>query len=386
MFKGISHRIALQFTAFVFLLFMVNGAIFLLADFGNARRQMQNRLERMSRPALEWIDADTSVFPPRMPTPMLERARVLDASGKVLFVGTLFPPVPASRRGGLSRVIVDDEQVSILTTRPGRSGRIVQIADVDRWQRGDAPLRIGIYLFVSLLVSGLTYLIGLFFARSSLRPAEETMARLEQFTQDASHELRTPLAALRSSLDLALKTGKLQEGIESAKQDVDGVTGLVDRLLELTRLDQLHLQQSAVDLSVLVTACIDRYQALAGEKKIQLIGSVDPAVTVQGDGALITQLVGNLLANAIKFSKPDGGKIHVTLTAQTLTIRDEGIGIASEVLPHVFSRFFQADASRARGGYGLGLALVKRIVAIHRWKIRVASVVGQGTTFTITFG
>ena len=385
MFKSISHRIALQFTAFVFLLFMVNGAIFLLADFGNARRQMQNRLERMSRPALEWIDLDESDLPPRLPPPMLERARVLDASGKTLFVGTLFPSVPSSRQGGLSRVMVDDEQVTILTTRPGRGGRIVQIADIDRWQRGDAPLRVCIYLLVSLLVSALTYFVGLLFARKSLKPAEETMARLEQFTQDASHELRTPLAALRSSLDLALKTGNLKEGIESAKQDVNDVTRLVERLLELTQLDQFHLGRSPVDISSLVRASIDRYQALANEKNVQLIGSIDSAVTVQGDAALLAQVVSNLLANAIKFSKPEGGKVHIRLTKESFTVRDEGIGIPPETLSHIFNRFFQADASRAHGGYGLGLALVKRIVKLHGWDIDVDSAAGKGTTFTVTF-
>jgi signal transduction histidine kinase len=385
MFKSISHRIALQFTAFVFLLFMVNGAIFLLADFGNARRQMQNRLERMSRPALEWIDLDESDLPPRLPPPMLERARVLDASGKTLFVGTLFPSVPSSRQGGLSRVMVDDEQVTILTTRPGRGGRIVQIADIDRWQRGDAPLRVCIYLLVSLLVSALTYFVGLLFARKSLKPAEETMARLEQFTQDASHELRTPLAALRSSLDLALKTGNLKEGIESAKQDVNDVTRLVERLLELTQLDQFHLGRSPVDISSLVRASIDRYQALANEKNVQLIGSIDSAVTVQGDAALLAQVVSNLLANAIKFSKPEGGKVHIRLTKESFTVRDEGIGIPPETLSHIFNRFFQADASRAHGGYGLGLALVKRIVKLHGWDIDVESAAGKGTTFTVTF-
>ncbi|MDD5054831.1 MAG: HAMP domain-containing sensor histidine kinase [Candidatus Peribacteraceae bacterium] len=386
MFRGISHRIARQFTAFVFLLFMVNGAIFLVADFGNARRQGLNRLERMSRPALEWLELESPVFPPRMPPQLMERVRVSDASGETLYSGSLFPSVPVPRTRGISHIIVGDEQVTILTSPPGRSGQIVQIAEIDRWQRGETPLRAGIYFLVSLLVSALTYVVGLFFARSSLRPAEETMARLEQFTQDASHELRTPLAALRSSLDLALKTGRLQEGIVSAKQDVDDVTRLVERLLELTRLDQFHLQRSPVDFSSLLLSSIDRYQALANEKRVQLIGAVDPAVNVQGDGALLTQLVGNLLANAIKFSKPSGGTVHIGLTDSSLTVRDEGIGIPPDMLPRIFSRFFQADSSRARGGYGLGLALVKRIVKLHGWRIGATSVPKQGTIFTVTFG
>ncbi len=386
MFKHISHRIALQFTVFVFLLFMVNGAIFLSIDFTNSRRQTQNRLERISRPALEWLDLDEPTLPPRMPPDVLERVRVLNASGETLFAGIFFPPVPASHRGGLSRFMVDDERMAIFTTRPGKSGQVIQIAEVDRLQKRDTPLRIGLYLLVSILVSTLTYLVGLFFARRSLKPAEEMMARLEQFTQDASHELRTPLAALRSSLDLALKTGKHREGIESAKQDVADVTKLVERLLELTSLDQFHFARSSVDLSSLVSASIDRYQALANEKKVHLIGSVDSAVTVQGDSALLSQVCSNLLANAIKFSKAEGGSIYIGLKHKQFTIRDEGIGIPPETLSHVFDRFFQADPSRAHGGYGLGLALVKRIVELHGWQIHVVSAVGKGTTFTVTFG
>lgn len=386
MFKGISHRIALQFTTFVFVLFMVNGAIFLSVDFTNSRRQTQNRLERISRPALDWLDLDEPILPPHMPPDVLERVRVLDASGETLFAGIFFPPVPTPHGGGLSRVMVDDERMAIYTTRPGKSGQVIQIAEVDRLQKRDTPLRIGLYLLVSILVSGLTYLVGLFFARRSLKPAEEMMARLEQFTQDASHELRTPLAALRSSLDLALKTGKHREGIESAKQDVAEVTKLVERLLELTSLDQFHLARSPVDLSSLVNASIDRYQAFANEKKVHLIGSADSAVTVSGDSALLSQVVNNLIANAIKFSKPEGGSVHIGLTNKQFTIRDEGIGIAPETLPHVFNRFFQADPSRAHGGYGLGLALVKRIIELHGWQIHVESEVGKGTTFTVTFG
>lgn len=388
MFKGISHRIALRFTVFVFLLLLVNGGLFFAVDFSRARQQTGMRQMRLSRLISDRYVLDKKDLPGILPPPERDRIRIIGEDGAPLFSGEFFTEIPFTDQPGHMNIKLQNDEYNVSTTpimQGNRTVGFVQIVDLERFQYGDLPLRVSIYLALSVLVSALTYFLGLSFAWKSLKPAEETMARLEQFTQDASHELRTPLAALRSSLDLALKTGKHREGIESAKQDLGEVTRLVERLLEFTSLDQFHLTRSSIDFSSLLRTSIDRFQALANEKKVRLVGSIDPSVSVQGDGALLTQIISNLIANAIKFSKGAGGTVHIGLTAQKLTVRDEGIGIPPDVLPRVFNRFFQADASRARGGYGLGLALVKRIVQLHGWKIRAESEVGKGTTFTVTF-
>lgn len=387
MFRRISYKIALQFTAFVFLLFLINGVVFLAVDFGNAGRQMRFRLERVTEGIAYRFEPNVSPLPPvGLPPGMRDRVRILDPEGKVLFNGALMSDVPFVKGEGFAEVIIQGEQYAILTEpimREGKTKGYVQVADVVRFPRGDLPERALLYLLVSFSISALTFFVGLFFARRSLKPAEQMLERLEQFTQDASHELRTPLATLGSSLDLALKNGNYREGLLSAKQDLRDVAVLVERLLELARLDKFVLETGTVDLSALVGEVVEKLRPLAAEKHVTLIPAITPHVTVSGDATLLRQVVGNLLSNAIKFNTPQG-TVDIRLTPHRLDVQDTGIGIAEHVLHHIFDRFYQAESSRAKGGFGLGLALVKRIVELHGWSIAVESAEGKGSTFTMT--
>ncbi|OIO55862.1 hypothetical protein AUJ46_00040 [Candidatus Peregrinibacteria bacterium CG1_02_54_53] len=389
MFKRISYTIALQFTAFVFLLLVSNGAIFLIADIGNAQRQMRFRLERMAEGVAFRFDTAVPLVPRGIPPGMRERMRIVDTEGKVIVEGMLMNEIPFTDGEIFEEVLVQGEPYAILTepiVRNGQTVGFVQVADVVRLPRGDLPERGLIFLIVSGAISALTFFVGLFFARHSLKPAEQMMERLEQFTQDASHELKTPLAALSSSLDLALKTEKYREGILSAKQDLKQVSVLVERLLELARLDKFVRADEVVDLTALVEESTERFQSLAKERSIVIEPKLDDNVTVHGDAVLVRQIVENLLSNAIKFSKPAGGTIHVRLTPKALFVQDSGVGIDSSALPHIFNRFYQAESSRAKEGFGLGLALVKRIVELHGWTVDAQSTSGKGSTFTVHFG
>ncbi len=388
MFKKISYKIALQFTGFVFLLFLVNGTLFLVADFSRSRQMTQMRLERMESAISRSFQPGGLLPPPDLPQMARGRMRILDANGDVLYGSEFFEGIPFTGKLGLSQQMVQNEPFAVFTARIVRNGQTVgfaQVAEMDRQPRSDLLNRAFLYILLSASISVLTFIVGLFFARRSLRPAEETMLRLEQFTQDASHELRTPLAALSSSLDLALKTHKYKEGIASAKEDVKGVTALVERLLELARLDKFVIRHTSVDLSALTEDTVNKFQPLAAEKKVAFTSHVAPEVTVTGDALLIRQVLGNLLTNAIKFSKSKGGEIAVHLTKNALSVKDTGIGIAHKELAHIFDRFYQAETSRSNGGYGLGLALVKRIVDLHEWRISVHSKEGEGSTFTVHF-
>ncbi|MEK7217930.1 MAG: HAMP domain-containing sensor histidine kinase, partial [Patescibacteria group bacterium] len=330
MFKRISYRIALQFTAFVFLLFLVNGALFLAADLLNVRRQTRFRLERMAESiALRVEPGRTQFFMHGMPPNMREQVRVLDAEGKTLFAGAFFEDVPVEAARPWAEVTMGDRSYVVFTDpflRDGRRAGFVQIADAVQYPRHDFTNRIFLYLLVSVAVSALTFLVGLSFARRSLVPAEQMVERLEQFTQDASHELRTPLAALRSSLDLALKNGKEHEGILSAREDVKDVSLLIDRLLELARLDRFVLASAPVDLSALAADTVKKFKPLAKEKGIVLESSIGPGIGVSGDAPLLRQVLANLLSNAIKFNKPQGGTVTVRLAKHALTVQDTGIG------------------------------------------------------------
>lgn len=389
MFKRIGRLLALQFTGFVFLLLLLTGVIFLAADIGNDRRQTEQRLLRTAQVITEQTFLDPALMMRNLPAPLREHVRFLDPQGNLIFSGDLFDGVPFDPKPGLSRLTVRGEQYGMLTSSIEQGGRLmgyVQVADIDRIQWSGLPLRAAIFLIVSGLISAFTYIVGLAFARRSLAPAERMMNELEQFTQDASHELRTPLAALNSSLDLALKTGKHEEGIRSAKDDVKQITGLTERLLELARLDALTMQRETVNFSQMTEEVIERLRPLGKEKSIDIHSSIVPNILVKGDGQLLRQVVENLLSNAIKYSANGSKPIEIEVKKHSFRIHDQGRGIPFEAQSHIFDRFFQADPSRANGGFGLGLALTKRIVDLHGWSIDLESEEGKGTEFTVKFG
>ncbi len=387
MFKKISRSLALQFTGFVFLLFLVNGVLFLAADFSNARHDTSFRLARNAQLIVDHAHNNLLDIGPTLPPSFNERVRVTDASGTAIYTGGVFEDVPFTKHEGLSNLTVQNDDYTVLTSAILGGGQVtgyIQLAEVDRQRLGDLPLRALLYLLVSIAISGLTYFVGWYFAKRSLNPAEEMFARLNQFTQDASHELRTPLAVLGSSLDVALKTKQYREGIMSAKDDLKEIASLVDRLLELARLDVFALEMNAVNLSDLASSTVKKFQPLAAERSVAIETAIAPDIHVQGDASLLRQVIQNFISNAIKFNKADG-TVHVALNAHALSVSDTGIGIASGDLPRVFERFYQSDTSRSKEGFGLGLSLVKRIVDLHGWTVTVQSQEKKGTTFTVHF-
>lgn len=387
MFREISRRIALQFTLFVFGLLLVNGIVFLLVDIGNSRREARNTLVRTADVVRREADRALRGEQAALPKMLRERIRIFNASGASIHTGALFREAPFLPQEGLSVLHDDEERYVVLTLRvgpPERPAGFVQVANPEGIGFAGLPVRALLYLLVSILISLLTYGVGRLFAHTSLLPAEQSMHQLEQFTQDASHELRTPLTALNSSLDLALKSGRYKEGIESAKDDLHRTADLLERLLQIARLGTAGVERAAVNLSAVAASVAGSFSPLAAEQGIALTPTIAGNVRVQGDEALLRQVIANLLQNAIKFSRT-GGTIRLALTKDRLSIEDNGIGIAAEALPHIFDRFYQEDASRSRGGHGLGLALVKRIVDLHGWSIDAESAAGKGTTFIVRF-
>jgi signal transduction histidine kinase len=311
---------------------------------------------------------------------------VADKNHRILYEGDVFSDIRFSDKPGLSYATVEHEDYVILTAPIMDSGQPsghIQVAHLDRFHFSELQDKGFMFLLVNIGISTITFFVGLFFARTSLKPAAAAMERLEQFTQDASHELRTPLATLNSSLDLALKTQKYKEGIESAKDDVKQITILIERLLNLARLDSFLLSKEKIQLSPFVAEIIEKQKVFAEKNNVKIESAITPGVVVMGDPSLVRQVLTNLIMNAVKYSKPGGGTVIVRLSKKELSVQDDGIGIAEASLPHIFDRFYQADASRAKGGLGLGLALVKRIVDLHGWSIDVKSEEGEGTIFTV---
>jgi len=384
-FRRISYVIALQFTAFVFGLLLVTGTVFLSADVYQRNRQMHARLERQLLQILDRPDRFDSA--PMLPAYQRERIRITDASGMTLFGGTLYDDVPFDANRKIITVERGRESYDILTAPFREDGVIVGYLQVaDRSPPDDLDARVFLFLIVSAGISALTFGVGLFFARRSLKPAEHMVQRLEQFTQDASHELRTPLTAIGTSLDLALQKADNKDLITSAKRELKGMATLVERLLELARLDAFALKIERVDMTALVKDVVTTHQPAAKGKSVTIATVTTEGVALDADPALVRQVVSNLVANAIKFNKL-GGSVTVVLTKASLTVVDTGKGISQESIGKIFDRFFQEDDARSTGnrGLGLGLALSKRIAELHNWSLSVRSKEGKGSEFTMMF-
>jgi heavy metal sensor kinase len=223
---------------------------------------------------------------------------------------------------------------------------------------------------------------------------EDAINSSKKFVADASHELRTPLAVLRGELenlaqDIELKP-QTRETLGSALEEVDRLAEIVEGLLALSRLDTGETQSQWVtfDLAELVSTTADQMSLLAEDKNITVVCDSAAQVMIEGDQARLKQVVVNLLDNAIKYT-PNGGRIKLEIGQEdgyaVLDIVDDGIGIPTEALPHVFKRFFRVDGSRSRdqGGAGLGLSIVKSICDAHGAQVEVTSTPGRGSRFRI---
>ncbi len=165
---------------------------------------------------------------------------------------------------------------------------------------------------------------------------------------------------------------------------------IVESLLAISRLDagEVKMDKTLLDLGELATSTADQMRLLAEEKSIQLRSDAAPDVHVVGDRSRLQQVVVNLIDNAIKYTQPHGEvAVHVRSMGNTavLEVSDNGIGIPSHAIPHVFERFYRADKARSRasGGAGLGLSIVKAICTAHGAEISVASQEGHGTRLTV---
>lgn len=394
MFKKLRLKIAFEFTVLVFLLLLCCGIIFIVIDYFHVDQKSQQRLQQTTVRILFNLQP---FLRKNLPLHMLEeilpkkeqaQLRILDFKARPAFEGEIFTEAKIPLYTEPFFVAKSEKETYYVITLPLRRGSEVlgflQLAERKQLQLQDILEKSLIFLFISALISAATFCFGLLFAEKSLKPAQAMFERLEQFTQDASHELRTPLAILSSSLDLALKTKNYHEGILSAKKDLAQATLLVERLLELTRLDKLALQFETINLTEFCHEFEKKYQFLAQKKNVSLESQIEKAVFIKGDVSLLRQLFINLLDNALKFT-PSGGKISLKLQKNILTIQDTGQGMKAEIIPKIFDRFSQAEASRTNEGFGLGLALVKKIVELHQWKIKVASAAGEGSTFTVIF-
>lgn len=249
-----------------------------------------------------------------------------------------------------------------------------------------------IILNLSVLVA--SSIASYYLAKRTLRPIEQSLEDQRHFTADASHELRTPLAAMKAEIEVALKgkaAGEHHRVLQSNLEEIQKLEQLANSLLHLARHDVngSALTMQPIELAVVATEAVERVLPMAQRKK-QTIVHEHVQSRVLGDQTKLTELLVILLDNAIKYSH-DAGVVSVVTSATnkmvTIKVIDQGIGIADTDVPHIFNRFYRADVSRTGSGadgYGLGLAIAKRIVELHRGSIGVVSELGKGTTVSVT--
>src|SRR6266508_3256923 len=221
---------------------------------------------------------------------------------------------------------------------------------------------------------------------------DESFQHIHRFSADASHELRTPLTILRGELEAAAQqqqiTPELRDTLGSALEETERLSRIVESLMAISRLDagEARMGYARFDLGELTSGTTEQMRLLAEDKNIALRCEAERQVGIEGDRARLKQVIVNLVDNAIKYTH-DGGlvgvKVYATNGRAVLEVNDNGVGIPTEALPHIFERFYRVDKARSRQMGGAGLSSVKAIVTAHGGQIRVESVEGRGSRFLV---
>ena len=305
--------------------------------------------------------------------------------------------------------LYDDEQVQALAdaalqrgAETGRDGdQYFRLADADSGQRLivlDASMeRLAAQIFIrtTALVAGLACAIlsaaAYLLIRRMVQPVEAAFERQKQFAWDASHEFKTPLAVISANAEaLAADIGR-NEYLDYIQSEVRRTDHLVQSLLTLARMDRgtITAKMARIDLSKALLGVALPFESTVFEAGRTLETDIPDGVTVRGDADLLQQLAVILLSNALKYSDAHG-LIRISLRQKgrgcQLTVYNTGPGIAPEHLEKIFDRFYREDASHssAVAGNGLGLAIARNIVDVHKGHIRAESTPGRDAAFIVT--
>lgn len=219
---------------------------------------------------------------------------------------------------------------------------------------------------------------------------EKARASKDEFISNVTHEMNTPLTSIRGYAELLDAGGMTDDQKSDAYRTIltqsERLTNLIACIINYNEIESDELAPYEVDFSALARETLAALKPEADKRNITITENIADNVTVMSRHERLSEIFGNLVRNAVKYNK-DGGSITVTLDYGGLTVEDTGIGIAEENLDKVFSRFFTVDKSHGgkNGGFGLGLAVVKKICQKSGWQIKVESELGKGSKFTVSF-
>lgn len=324
-----------------------------------------------------------------------------DRNKLVQFIGTDAPKQLNSQAGyqTLESNLASDRWLRQLTIPIKQNERSVGYLQVAAYWSPIQETLAQTRLFLSLgvpLALGLTGLVGWFLGGLAMQPTRRSYEQLQRFTADASHELRAPVAAILSNAQVGLLAPaddplQPRQRLENIVQTTKLMSALINNLLFLARHEgQLNPQDvKKIDLVSLLRSLANDYQKRSQELNLHFVCELpEKPVKLNADSELLRQAINNLLNNACKYT-PAGGRVQLKLVIRShrvsIQVEDNGIGIPSDDLPHIFDRFYRVDVARSRqtGGFGLGLAIARQIIEAHGGLISVESTLAQGTTFDV---
>ena len=324
------------------------------------------------------------------------------------------PVFMAARRDGsglLHAAVIPDGPIKLTAYRTRENPPLITAVSLDEaevlqpWRR--ETLRVGLFfaLLTAMLLTVQLLLVREMGARSAAlarekrarEQAEHANSVKDQFLMTLSHELRTPLTAIRGWARMlalgAIDEHKRLKAIDTIERNALAQERLIEDLLDVSRISggNLPLNIQPLQIAKIAQQALDTLRPTAEAKGVQLQSVIDDeAGAISGDPERLQQVLWNLLSNAIKFT-PAGGRVLLEVHARTgseirIAVSDTGVGISKEFLPRVFERFQQEDASttRAHGGLGLGLSIVRSLVELHGGRVNVHSDgIGRGARFEV---
>jgi len=347
-----------------------------LVNFNPGNPVQENQLAQISTQNLRWVAAMQSIL------------AVQPVPGEAKGILARVAPITGSLLSSFDDFINAEKNLSLHTTQRRRSEQAMLL-----WL---VPFSLAGIALALIVVSGVYVGTVVHEYQRVLQDAEEANLKTNNFLATVSHELRNPLNLIllwsRLLLSDERDEAKVRRGLTSIDRAAQAQAQLIEDLLDFAKIEtgRLRLDLRSTDLPAVVKAGVDTMAPAAEAKGIDLQMSIDPrAGIILGDPDRLQQALWNLLSNAVKFT-PTGGKIQVQLARinshAELSVVDTGQGIAPSLVPHVFDRFWQTETSaqNQKKGMGLGLTIVRQIVAMHGGAISVHSHgLGKGATFTI---